>query len=169
MRRPTSDELRAAVGRTIISAITEGRVAERVNCVRIGRAAEQSGVGIDAIRYYERLGLLSAAPRTPGGFRLYSPVQIEQLRAIRRAQALGLALREIRELVNPDVSPGREHCRAVRQILGRRLQDIDARVEELQRLRRRLAQASERCDQTLRRADAQACPIVDELGARSSA
>jgi MerR family mercuric resistance operon transcriptional regulator len=51
------------------------------------------------LRYYERLGLLPQAPRTPGGFKMYTPATLERLDVIKQAQALGLSLEEIRDFV----------------------------------------------------------------------
>jgi DNA-binding transcriptional MerR regulator len=62
----------------------------------IGPIATATGLTPDAVRYYERLGLLPTAPRSSAGFRLYSPDTIEHIQFIKRAQQFGLALREIR-------------------------------------------------------------------------
>lgn len=68
---------------------------------RIGAMASASGLTPDAIRYYERLGLVPNPPRTDGGFRVYPPDTVARLRFIKQAQKLGLDLREIRELLAP--------------------------------------------------------------------
>lgn len=69
------------------------------NGYQIGEVAARSGLTPDTLRYYERLGLLSPAGRTSGGFRVYSQQTLERLRFIKQAQALGFTLREIRDLV----------------------------------------------------------------------
>jgi len=130
--------------------------------LRIGQVAAKSGVSIDAIRYYERLGLLPEAPRTRGGFRLYSKEQVDRLLEIRRAQTLGLSLKEIREVVNPSAArQGREHCASVRAILDGRLRELDERLAELHRLRDGVAKARAACEDALTSQGYVCCPVID--------
>jgi MerR family transcriptional regulator, copper efflux regulator len=72
----------------------------------IGKAARQAGMGIDTVRYYERAGLLPAAPRTPAGYRLYTGQDVERLHFIRRAKRLGFSLEEIAELLRLNAGQG---------------------------------------------------------------
>ena len=58
--------------------------------------ARRGGVNLETIRYYERRGLLPRAPRTPSGYRAFSPEAVQRLRFVKRAQALGFSLKEIR-------------------------------------------------------------------------
>jgi len=132
--------------------------------LRIGHVAAESGLSIDAIRYYERLGLLPPAPRTPGGFRTYSRHELDRLRAIQEAKGLGLNLREIRAIVEPASRGWEAHCREVRAILDARLRDVDARVEELMRIQRVLADARAACDDALSASGERCCPVADGLG-----
>ncbi len=67
--------------------------------VQIGKVASQTGISIDAIQFYERGGLLAKPARSEGGYRLYHQQDIQHLKFIRRAQALGFSLQEIRELL----------------------------------------------------------------------
>src|SRR5690606_13565318 len=64
----------------------------------IGQLAQQAGVAIDTVRYYERSGLLAPAARLASGYRRYGPTELKRLRFIRRAKALGFSLADIREL-----------------------------------------------------------------------
>ena len=67
---------------------------------RIGRVAQETGLSIDTIRFYEKQGLLRRSPRTEGGFRLFAvDDDVERLKFVRRAQQLGFSLNEIRELL----------------------------------------------------------------------
>ena len=77
--------------------------------LRIGELASRAGVSVDALRYYERLGLLTPTARTEGGFRTYGSASVARLDFIKQAQRLGLQLSEIRELIQP--STGRDHTR----------------------------------------------------------
>ena len=65
----------------------------------IGQLAKRGGVGIDTVRYYERNGLLTPHTRLASGYRRYSELELSRLRFIRRAQALGFTLKEIKELL----------------------------------------------------------------------
>src|SRR5215203_435110 len=67
--------------------------------LKIGELANQTGLTIKTIRYYESRGLLEQPPRTQGGYRLYGPEEVGRLRFIQRAKLLGLTLEEIKELV----------------------------------------------------------------------
>ena len=67
--------------------------------MQIGVVAKKIGLSVDAIRFYERNGLLPRPPRTEGGFRRYAENDVETLAFVRRVQGLGFQLREIRELL----------------------------------------------------------------------
>ena len=69
------------------------------NGIQIGRVSEQTGLSVDAIRFYEKQRLLERRPRTDGGFRLFHTDDIQRILFIRRAQQLGISLPEIRELL----------------------------------------------------------------------
>jgi MerR family copper efflux transcriptional regulator len=131
--------------------------------LRIGAAAAACGVSPDALRYYERLGLLPKASRTSGGFRVYGPEVTTRVAFIRQARALGLTLAEIRDIVGAERGGGAARCRRVRDLLARHLQELDARVAALKALRRTLAASLERCEQVLGADTAGECPVVDTL------
>lgn len=104
----------------------------------IGELASRSGLTPDALRYYEKLGIIAAAPRTSGGFRVYTEDVLERLRFIKQAQLHGLTLAEIRELLRLDQRHRANQCREVRALLQRKLADLDVRLRELQEFRRTL-------------------------------
>jgi DNA-binding transcriptional MerR regulator len=127
---------------------------------RIGDLAEAAGVTVDTLRYYEREGLLPRVDRTAGGFRLYSQETARRLQFIKQARDLGLTLREIRQLVDPE--NGR--CVAMREVLAERLADVDRRLRDLTAFRRTLRKALARCEETLDRSKDAPCPVVRQLG-----
>ncbi len=131
--------------------------------LRIGDVAAAAGLTPDAVRYYERLGLLPKAARTEGRFRLYPPETVARLHFIRQAKGLGLELHEIRELLAPAVGRRRDHCQRVRAILARHLDDVDRRLEELNAFRRTLRAALDDCGRALRVNEDIGCPVVDHL------
>ncbi len=143
-------------------------VGERAGATRlhIKDAAAACGVSPDALRYYERLGLLPRAPRTSGGFRVYGPEVAARVAFIRQARALGLTLREIRDIVGADRGGGIARCRRVRDLLTRHLGELDERLAALRALRRTLAASLARCEEVLR-TQGDECPVVDTLHARA--
>lgn len=95
----------------------------------IGRLARLASVSIDTIRFYEKAGLLSPV-RRPSGFREYSPLDLKQLRFIRRGRSLGLSLEDIGELLA--LKNGREHAVS---LLQEKLKLVDRKIDELWRWR----------------------------------
>lgn len=130
---------------------------------RIGAIAFATGLTPDAIRYYERLGLVPKPARTEGGFRVYPPNTVARLRFVKQAQKLGLELREIRELLAPANGRRREQCRHVRDVLARHLADIEARLRELEEFRQTLQSALQQCDRALDTKETIPCPVVKDL------
>jgi DNA-binding transcriptional MerR regulator len=106
--------------------------------LKIGKVARQSGIGIEALRFYERSGLLTRPARSAGGYRLYDGAVIERLAFIKQAQALGFSLGEIRRIIH-DAETGQSPCDEVREIVRRRLEELDERMRELRRYRKELA------------------------------
>lgn len=104
------------------------------NAVRIGELAKLTGSSTSALRYYEAAGLLQPPTRTENGYRAYPPAAAGRIEFIRRAQALGLSVAEIRQLVSPPSSD----ASAVRHIVAHKLADLKRRQAELQALSREL-------------------------------
>src|SRR5882724_4194407 len=99
--------------------------------LQIGAVASQTGLTVDAIRFYERARLLPAVPRSTGGFRLFREQDVEELRFIRKAQELGFSLEEIRELISlRKGSP--TPCASVEQLLNKKLLAVRAKLRGLQ-------------------------------------
>ncbi len=131
--------------------------------MQIGRVARETGLTVDAIRFYERRGLLPRAPRSEGGFRLYTEAAVESLRFVRQMQSLGFSLEEIRQLLS--LRAGDAHaCEHVRDLLGLRLTAVEAKLSELRNLERELRQALGRCRRALRKrtVGAHRCPVLSE-------
>lgn len=110
----------------------------------IGEAARHSGLSAKMIRHYEQSGLLSKAPRTDAGYRLYNSQQLQQLGFIARARKLGFSLAEIQSLLQLWQDPTRE-SRSVKQLAEQHLADIDAKISELQQMRETLAALADSC------------------------
>lgn len=125
--------------------------------VGIGQLAKRTGVPIDTVRHYERIGLLRPAARLASGYRRYGDAELKRLRFIRRAKALGFTLDEIHELLA--LSAGR-NVQSIRRAASTRLADVERRIEELTRIRESLRRLIAACPGHGR---AESCPILNAL------
>ena len=126
--------------------------------LRIGEVARRSGVSIDTLRYYERLRLLPRAKRSSGGFRLFTPEHVLRVEFIKQAQDLGFSLEEIKGLL---ATGGAEECRKVRDLLQRKLMEVDDRLRAMKGFRRVLARHLLECETELeQRSESACCPVV---------
>jgi len=98
----------------------------------IGKAAAHTGVGVETIRFYERIGLIEQPPTPPGsGFRRYPPATIQRVRFIRQAQEIGFSLREISELLALRADPSADHGQ-VRTQAGLKLEEVNRKFQQRQ-------------------------------------
>lgn len=125
----------------------------------IGVLAQQSGVAIDTIRYYEREGLLSPAYRRASGYREYDTQSVERLRFILRAKELGFSLEEIRELLALE-SDRVNGVEGVKQRASRRLQELNVRIAQLTEMRDALARLIDACPGC---GEPEGCPILSSI------
>lgn len=120
--------------------------------LRIGDLARSVGVTVEALRYYERLGLLWPSGRRESGYREYSPDAVRLVRFIKRAQALGFTLAEVEELVRLRAREWEgDATTLLREATVAKLRDIDRRMAELGALREELSALIAMCDA--------ACPV----------
>ncbi len=115
--------------------------------LKIGEVSRLSGIGIEALRFYERSGLLDKPSRTQSGYRVYDAEVIERLAFIKRAQLLGFSLEEIKQVI-AEARAGESPCAEVREIVRRRLQELDERMREMRRHRNELAKTLAEWDKT---------------------
>jgi DNA-binding transcriptional MerR regulator len=113
---------------------------EHGRLLKIGEVSKQSGVGVETLRFYEKLGLLGRPARTASGYRLYDRETLERLDFIKRAQVLGFSLAEIARII-AEKQAGESPCAEVREIVRARLKELDGRMREMQRYRKELAAA----------------------------
>ena len=132
--------------------------------LRIGELASHAAMTVDAIRFYEKRGLLPKAQRSAGHFRLYGPRDLERVRFIRQMQALGFSLREIRELVD---LRGRktEACETVRKLLREKLAATRTKARQLKQLETELLADLRKCNEEMRHRRKHKpcpCPVLEE-------
>ena len=124
----------------------------------IGKAARAANLSIDTVRFYERSGLLRPPPRTAAGYRLYRQADVDRLRFIHRAKALGFPLEEVGQLLRLNDGTGRR--RDVKMLAARRLAEIDQKLAELTRMRQALAHLINACNSE---GPLTGCPIIAAL------
>lgn len=112
----------------------------------IGTLAERTGVSPETIRYWEDEGVLPQPERSEAGYRLYGEAAVERLRFVRQAQALGLQLDEIAEILALVEQRGIEPCAHVEARLRERLDQVNGRIRELEALRKRIGDALVRAE-----------------------
>ncbi len=127
----------------------------------IGELAARLGVNVQTVRYYERRGLLVPAERRASGYRAYTDAAVERLRFIRRAQELGFTLAEIGELLELRLDPGTTAA-DVKQRAVQKIDEIDAKLRDLERIRDALSHLAGRCRGG--RGPTGDCPLLDALG-----
>ena len=126
--------------------------------MRIGAAAEQAGVNVQTLRYYERRGLLPRSPRRTSGYREFPDEAVRVVRFVKRAQDLGFTLDEIEELLKLRNDRRRDRER-IRTVAGKRVREIEGKIAELQAMKQALSHLIHCCEEgaTLE------CPIIEAL------
>lgn len=129
---------------------------------KIGELASAAGVSRNCIIIYGQHDLLPCAGRTRAGYRLYREEDIERVRFIRQAQALGFSIDEIRELL-PEPGAGLAECRRVRDRLNSTLQEMGARLAGMRAFRRTLVAYLAECEEALTGKRGNTCPALFEI------
>lgn len=114
------------------------RGATRNKLLKIGELAEQVGIAVGSIRYYESLGLIQPEHRSESGYRYYSPEAVRRLQFIKKAQCLTFSLHEIQQVLGVR-RQGDPACPKVRELLAHKMADLDEQIARLQSLRSELA------------------------------
>ncbi len=130
----------------------------RAPALAIGALSRRTGVNIETIRFYERIGILPKPPRTQGGHRVYSQGHLKRLSFVRRSRELGFTLDEVRGLLEL-VDGGRYTCAEVKTITLNHLTDIRHKIADLRRLVRTLSDMAGKC----KGGKVPDCPVIDAL------
>ena len=132
----------------------------RADFLLIGALANRTGVNIETIRYYERIGLIPAPPRTRGRHRAYDESHKQRLAFIRRSRELGFSLDDIRTLIQLG-ERGDMACARTKTIALRHLADVRGKISSLKKFERVLKNMTDACTPGRQRS----CPIIDALSA----
>jgi DNA-binding transcriptional MerR regulator len=137
----------------------------RDDSLKVGAVAKATGVGVQTLHYYERLGLLPKPQRSAANYRLYSSDAIRRVKFIRKAKAIGLTLEETKQILHLK-EHGRAPCAKVAELGGRHLREIDMRLVELRKYRRALADALgdwQKENTTERECAGEFCDLIERL------
>ena len=127
--------------------------------MRTSQVAEQAGVNVQTLRYYERRGLLPEPPRGESGYRVYGPDAVRRVRFIKRAQELGFGLSEAESLLAL-ATGGPESCEAARELADAKVAELDRRIADLVAMRDSLRQLAATCARP--RAERE-CPLLHSI------
>jgi DNA-binding transcriptional MerR regulator len=112
--------------------------------VRIGQVAEQAGVSVDTVRFYERRGVLPQAQRRPSGYRVFDQRAVERIRSAKALQDLGMTLDEVIDALKRH-DTGEATCETERWRLDKVVERLESRIAELERARDNVAQTLRDC------------------------
>ncbi|HEY9279589.1 MAG TPA: Cu(I)-responsive transcriptional regulator [Eoetvoesiella sp.] len=130
--------------------------------MNIGQAAAASGVTAKMIRYYESIGLITAADRTESGYRQYADNEVQTLRFIKRSRDLGFSLERIKTLIGLWEDKDRKSA-DVKKLARQYIAELDQDILKLQSIRDQLEHLAECCHGDAR----PDCPIIDDLAKKS--
>ncbi|HDO30162.1 MAG TPA: heavy metal-responsive transcriptional regulator [Desulfobacteraceae bacterium] len=112
--------------------------------MKIGQVAKQAGISVEAVRFYEKQGLIKSPPRNESGYRVYSSDVIPQLLFVTRAKELGFLLREIRELLLLRDSPNIT-CAEIKNQTEKKIADIEQKITDLKLIKDSLVKLANSC------------------------
>ncbi len=126
----------------------------------IGRLAEDAGVGVETIRFYERKGLVQKPKLGRTSFREYAKEDVARVKFVKRAQELGFTLREVKELLALEKN-SRVRCSDLKDRVDAKLTEVDAKIEDLRQMKAALKKLSSACD--VGAASVKECRISDSF------
>lgn len=134
-----------------------GYMGKAENTMSIGALSKQSGVGIETIRYYERIGLLTPLERKTSGYRVFNNDSYKTLRFLKHAQALGFSLAEIKDLLKLRANK-ESRCEGVQARASKHLQDVEGKIKNLESIQAVLSKLIRQCRS---KKTSDSCPILD--------
>ncbi len=155
---PTLQSVGATDSSIIFRMLNRPKGLAMAKPITIGRLSQRTGVHIETIRYYEKIGLLTDPPRSAGGHRQYDLDSFKRLNFVSRCRRLGFSLAEIANLLSL-VADGDYSCRDIQRITLAHKASIRTKINDLRRLEASLTQISKDCEG----GNAADCPIVDAL------
>jgi MerR family Zn(II)-responsive transcriptional regulator of zntA len=131
--------------------------------LKIGELAAQTGLSAHTLRYYEKHGLISASARSEAGYRFYSNSDVRRVQFVKTARNTGFSLDDISQLLSIRVDKQSHSCQEVTDITKKKLDQVNAKLVELQSMRNTLELLLESCCGGPEKATH--CSIMDALDA----
>ncbi len=131
--------------------------------MRIGQVAKSAGITVEAIRFYEKEGLIEVPSRTSSGYRNYSADQTQIISFIKKAKELGFSLKEIKEILELRYTPGTT-CGDIKQKAEQKVAIINERIDLLRQVRNSLNSLIKSCTAE---SPVSMCPIIELLSEES--
>ncbi len=130
--------------------------------MRTAQIADEAGVNVETLRYYERRGLLPQPERLDSGYRVWGPDAVRIVRFVKRAQRLGFTLREIDSLLEL-AAGGPESCDAARSLANEKIGELDRKLGELSAMRDSLLRLVDSCARPQAQRE---CPLLHAFAAQ---
>lgn len=128
-----------------VTVVTMNDASGSAATLTIGDVARHAGVSVDAVRYYERLGLVRPAGRTAAGYRVFGQAEAQRVADVKTLQSVGMSLDEVAEVVAAagDAPVGCAHSSPV---FTTAIERLNSRIDELVERRDRALAQADRCD-----------------------
>ena len=113
--------------------------------LKIGELAQRTGISRDAIRFYEKHGLITPTARTDSGYRLYSKSDVLRISFILSAKEVGFTLNEVHQLLELEVTKDKKSCQDVKEFVDNKIQVVNQRLIEMKKIKQSLKTLSVAC------------------------
>lgn len=127
--------------------------------LNIGQVAKQTGVTVEAVRFYEKKNLIAAPQRSDAGYRQYPLDTVKRVQFIQRAKEVGFTLKDISELLALRQKPGTS-CTDIKLRATQKIDEVDQKIHDLNRIRDALGRMVMKCNGS---GELSECPILEEL------
>lgn len=131
-----------------------------MNSFTVGALANNAGVNIETVRYYEKTGLMPKPKRKESRYRVYDESDLARLKFIFRAKQLGFTLKEIKELLELRIE-SKATCGDIKNLSSRKIEDIEQRINDLQNIKKVLTKLIHQC--VNEELSSEECPILEAI------
>lgn len=130
--------------------------------LKIGEVSRQTGVAVGALRYYESLGLI-ASQRGQNSYRYYAPATVQQVEFIKKAQALGFSLEEVKAILTVH-EQGHAPCNVVQSLLQQKIDHLEAQIQQMETFKAELEQYRDQwATHPPQATDGDICPLIETV------
>ena len=136
--------------------------------LKIGQLAKRTGLAVGTLRYYSDLGLLQPVQRGDNGYRYYSTNAVKQVEFIKKAQALGFTLEEVKQIL--DVRDrGEIPCSLVQSLLDNKIEQLQIQIQQMTLFKAELEEYRTAWKNSEPKPDSQeVCPLISSVSLNAS-